>query len=43
MLLTGNVEIAVVELVEPLIELERRADGSANWEFIPATDTARPV
>ena len=42
-LLTGNVEIAVVELVEPLIELERRADGSANWEFIPATDTARPV
>lgn len=34
-LLTGSVEIASVELVEPVIELEKRADGTGNWVFAP--------
>ncbi|MGB0631204.1 MAG: AsmA family protein [Alphaproteobacteria bacterium] len=34
-LLTGSIEIASVELIEPVIELEKRADGSGNWEFAP--------
>ncbi len=34
-LLTGSVEVASVELIEPVIELEKRADGSGNWEVSP--------
>ena len=34
-LLTGSVEIASIELIEPVIELEKRADGTGNWVFAP--------
>ncbi|NQV48440.1 MAG: AsmA family protein [Rhodospirillaceae bacterium] len=32
-LLTGQVQVKTVRLVEPVIELERMADGRANWQF----------
>ena len=35
-LLTGNVHVTSVTLVEPTIVLERLADGRANWEMAPA-------
>ena len=35
-LLQGNIEVASVTLIEPLIELEKLADGKANWTFTPA-------
>ena len=34
-LLSGSVEIASIELVEPVIELEKLADGTGNWVFEP--------
>lgn len=34
-LLTGNVQVETVKLVDPIVELERLADGRANWEFAP--------
>ena len=39
-LLSGEVRFARVVLVEPDILLERRADGSANWQFQPPTAPA---
>lgn len=36
-LLSGSVEIASVELVEPVLELEKLADGTGNWVFEPPT------
>lgn len=36
-LLSGRVQVETVKLIEPVIELERLADGRANWEFTPAT------
>lgn len=36
-LLQGDIEIAGVELVEPVIELEKLADGKMNWEFSQTT------
>jgi uncharacterized protein involved in outer membrane biogenesis len=41
-LLQGNIEVASVTLIEPLIELEKLADGKANWVFAPVRD-ATPV
>ncbi|MCH8189211.1 MAG: AsmA family protein, partial [Proteobacteria bacterium] len=37
-LLRGKVEVRSVRLVEPVIELEILADGTANWGFIPDDD-----
>ena len=34
-LLSGRVEVASVRLVEPVIELEKMADGRVNWQFAP--------
>ena len=35
-LFAGRVKVETVKLVEPIIELERLADGRGNWEFTPA-------
>jgi uncharacterized protein involved in outer membrane biogenesis len=32
-LLSGRIEVESVELIEPVIELERLADGRVNWEI----------
>ncbi|WP_316978994.1 AsmA family protein [Shumkonia mesophila] len=34
-LLGGNVEVETIKLVDPIVELERLADGRTNWEFAP--------
>lgn len=34
-LLTGNLQVETVNLVDPIVELERLADGRVNWEFTP--------
>ena len=34
-LLHGAIEVASVELVEPVIELEKLANGAVNWSFAP--------
>jgi len=41
-LLSGQVDIARLVLVEPTILLERQADGTANWDIAPAGDKPRP-
>ena len=38
-LLRGNIEIASVVLVEPVIELEKLPGGKMNWEFSPPGPT----
>ncbi len=40
-LLQGRVEVASIQLIKPMILLERLADGRANWEFTPPK-TSRP-
>ena len=42
-LLTGNVEVSEVTLVEPKIVLEINAEGKPNWEFTPSVAEARPA
>jgi len=39
-LITGNIEIERVVLVEPVFELEQFADGANNWTFSPAESSA---
>lgn len=39
-LITGNIEIQRVVLVEPVFELEQFADGVNNWTFAPADPSA---
>jgi uncharacterized protein involved in outer membrane biogenesis len=39
-LLGGRVEVASLDLDKPVLELERLADGRANWNFTP---TAKPA
>jgi len=34
-LLGGNIQVETVKLVDPIVELERLADGQVNWEFAP--------
>ncbi|MCG8510785.1 MAG: AsmA family protein [Rhodospirillales bacterium] len=34
-LLGGDVQVETVKMVDPVIELERLADGSVNWRFTP--------
>lgn len=34
-LLGGNIEVDSITLIEPVILLEKLADGRANWEFAP--------
>ncbi|CAN0204789.1 unnamed protein product, partial [Discosporangium mesarthrocarpum] len=34
-LLRGDIEIGHVDLIEPVIELEKMADGRMNWAFTP--------
>ena len=34
-LLSGDVQVASLKLIDPLIELERLADGRENWLFTP--------
>ena len=35
-LLSGNIQVETVKLVDPVIELEVLADGRKNWEFSPS-------
>ncbi len=42
-LLTGNLEVSEVTLVEPKIVLEVNAEGKPNWEFAPSVAEAKPV
>jgi uncharacterized protein involved in outer membrane biogenesis len=42
-LLTGNLEVSEVTLVEPKIVLEINAEGKPNWEFTPSIAEAKPV
>ncbi|MBM3646876.1 MAG: AsmA family protein, partial [Alphaproteobacteria bacterium] len=42
-LLTGNIEIAEVTLVEPKVVLEVDARGRPNWEFAPAVAEPTPT
>ena len=42
-LLTGNLEVSEVTLVEPKIVLEINAEGKPNWEFAPSVAEARPA
>jgi uncharacterized protein involved in outer membrane biogenesis len=42
-LLTGNVEVSEVTLVEPKIVLEINAEGKPNWEFAPSVAEAKPA
>jgi uncharacterized protein involved in outer membrane biogenesis len=39
-LLSGNVQVESIVLVKPAILLESYADGTANWELVPAGATA---
>lgn len=39
-LFTGTVAVSSIVLEDPVIVLERRADGTANWELTPARATA---
>ena len=39
-LLTGNIQVETVKLVDPIVELERLADGRVNWEFTPTRTEA---
>jgi uncharacterized protein involved in outer membrane biogenesis len=41
-LLSGNIKIGKVVLVEPDILLEVAADGRANWDFSSASSAAKP-
>lgn len=41
-LLSSNVEIKSVSLVNPVIVLEKLADGTGNWEIAPADGAAAP-
>lgn len=34
-LLGGTVQVETIKLIDPVIELERLADGSVNWELAP--------
>lgn len=44
-LFAGRVKIETVKLIEPVIELERLADGRGNWEFTqaPRKDAAAQI
>jgi len=42
-LLTGNIEVDEVTLVEPKIVLEINAEGKPNWEFAPSVAEAKPA
>jgi uncharacterized protein involved in outer membrane biogenesis len=42
-LLTGNLEVSEVTLVEPKIVLEINAEGKPNWEFTPSVAEAKPA
>jgi len=42
-LLSGNVELTEVRLVEPKIVLEINAEGKPNWEFTPSVAEAVPA
>ncbi|MPZ32385.1 MAG: AsmA family protein [Rhodospirillales bacterium] len=42
-LLTGNLEVSEVTLVEPKIVLEVNAEGKPNWEFTPSVAEAKPA
>lgn len=42
-LLSGNVEMTEVRLVEPRIVLEINAEGKPNWEFTPSVAEAVPA
>lgn len=42
-LLTGNIEVGEVTLVEPKIVLEINAEGKPNWEFAPSVAEAKPA
>jgi uncharacterized protein involved in outer membrane biogenesis len=37
-LLRGDIEIGQVDLIEPVIELEKLPNGQMNWVFVPESD-----
>ncbi|MDP6587848.1 MAG: AsmA family protein [Alphaproteobacteria bacterium] len=39
-LLSGDFQVSSLELIDPVIELERLADGRQNWRFTPGDGTA---
>ncbi|MEE8172082.1 MAG: AsmA family protein, partial [Alphaproteobacteria bacterium] len=39
-LLSGDIQVSSLILIDPVIELERLADGRENWRFAPADDGA---
>jgi len=39
-LLSGKIQVTSVTLVEPVVLLERLANGEANWQFAPPSATA---
>ena len=39
-LLSGEFQVSSLELIDPVIELERLADGRGNWRFEPTDDSA---
>jgi uncharacterized protein involved in outer membrane biogenesis len=42
-LLSGNIELSEVALVDPKIVLEINAQGKPNWEFTPSVEAAKPA
>lgn len=42
-ILSGNLELSSVTLVEPKIVLEINAEGKPNWEFAPSVEEAKPA
>ncbi len=41
-LISGRVQVETVKLIEPVIELERLADGRANWDFNATEPSGEP-
>ncbi len=37
-LFNGNIQVESIDIEEPVITLERRAEGQGNWNFTPAGD-----
>lgn len=39
-LFSGNIQVESIDIEEPVITLERRAEGQGNWNFTPSGDLA---
>jgi uncharacterized protein involved in outer membrane biogenesis len=40
-LFSGNIQVESIDIEEPVITLERRAEGQGNWNFTPSGDLAK--